>query len=251
MVCSFFPSPSVGPEDVEALALILSGRVAQVEELDDDRRAVATCFDSPRPPQISLHDYAMRLLKRFKCSPECFLLSFVYIDRLAATGVSLRATNAHRLLLTTVVVAAKVFDDTSFTNSSYAKVGGVNGEQLNEMESCLLRRLAWHVHVTREAYDSCLSLVAVDTRAPESLIDVAADPSEVHVAPVAEVCTVASPAPVPPPVADRLPVGCPPLGRASRPRAAPRPRCRGQRKAEERRPRCPPQGHTLSTSEVH
>lgn len=250
MVCSFFSSPLVGPEVVEAVAQLLSQRTARAEQSTD----AATCFDSPQPPQISLHDYAMRLLKRFKCSPECLVLSLVYIDRLAALGVGLRATNVHRLLLTTVVVAAKVFDDTSFTNSSYARVAGVSGEQLNEMESCLLERVSWHVHVTREVYDKYLScLAAVESQASEPLAEAVVNPPEISVAPAAaaEVTTVASSSSSPLPVADRLPVGCPPLRRAPRPRAVPRTRCRGQRKADERQTRCPQHAAKHQGTQIH
>jgi hypothetical protein len=39
--------------------------------------------------------------------------------------------NAHRLLITSIVVSAKFFDDFYFKNSFYAKLGGISTQLLN------------------------------------------------------------------------------------------------------------------------
>lgn len=42
--------------------------------------------------------------------------------------------NAHRLLISAIVVSAKFFDDFYFKNSFYAKLGGISLELINHME---------------------------------------------------------------------------------------------------------------------
>ena len=70
-------------------------------------------FHGVRAPSISIGKYLERLYKYSSCSPSCFVVGYVYIDRLLhkhpdSLVVSL---NVHRLLVTTIVVASKMLDD--------------------------------------------------------------------------------------------------------------------------------------------
>lgn len=70
-------------------------------------------FHGVRAPSISIPKYLERIYKYTNCSPSCFVLGYVYIDRLAhkhpqSLVVSL---NVHRLLVTSVMVASKMLDD--------------------------------------------------------------------------------------------------------------------------------------------
>lgn len=70
-------------------------------------------FQGVRPPSISIPKYLERIYKYTGCSPSCFVVGFVYIDRLVhkhpdSLVVSL---NVHRLLVTSVMVASKMLDD--------------------------------------------------------------------------------------------------------------------------------------------
>jgi hypothetical protein len=84
-------------------------------------------FHALRPPAISIRDYLHRVLKYAACSGECFVLALVYIDRLIQSNPTfvVNSLNIHRLLITSVMLAAKFFDDQYFNNAYYAKVGGV------------------------------------------------------------------------------------------------------------------------------
>lgn len=70
-------------------------------------------FHGARPPNISIIKYMERIYKYTNCSPSCFVVGYVYIDRLLhkyphSLVVSL---NVHRLLVTAVMLAAKMLDD--------------------------------------------------------------------------------------------------------------------------------------------
>ena len=70
-------------------------------------------FHGVRAPSISIGKYLERLYKYSSCSPSCFVVGYVYIDRLLhkhpdSLVVSL---NVHRLLVTTIMVASKMLDD--------------------------------------------------------------------------------------------------------------------------------------------
>lgn len=70
-------------------------------------------FHGVREPGISLEKYIERIYKYTSCSPSCFVVGFVYIDRLLHKYPDslLLSLNVHRLLLTSVLVASKILDD--------------------------------------------------------------------------------------------------------------------------------------------
>ena len=76
--------------------------------IDEDARDNVTKFCALTPPAISVRSYLERIGQYADCSPGCFVLSMVYIDRL---GMRLSPLNVHRLLITAVCVASKFLDD--------------------------------------------------------------------------------------------------------------------------------------------
>uniref|UniRef100_A0A803NF34 Cyclin n=1 Tax=Chenopodium quinoa TaxID=63459 RepID=A0A803NF34_CHEQI len=70
-------------------------------------------FNGVRAPNISIAKYLERLYKYTNCSPSCFVVGYVYIDRLVHKHPELLviSLNVHRLLLTSVMIASKMLDD--------------------------------------------------------------------------------------------------------------------------------------------
>ncbi|XP_021300627.1 cyclin-U1-1 [Herrania umbratica] len=118
-------------------------------------------FHGVRAPNISIPKYLERIYKYTNCSPSCFVVGYVYIDRLAhkhpdSLVVSL---NVHRLLVTSVMVASKLLDDVHYNNAVYARVGGVTNAELNRLELELLFLLDFGVTVSSRVFESyCLHL---------------------------------------------------------------------------------------------
>lgn len=130
-------------------------------------------FDSIAAPEMSLVDYARRIVKYFQCSHESSILSLAYIDRFLKDrpDFTLCVLNVHRLLLTSMVVAAKFFDDTYLYNSFYAQVGGVSLQELNKLELKFLTALRWELYVDRENYDRFNAVVLAQTRSKDESIE--------------------------------------------------------------------------------
>ncbi|XWS68509.1 hypothetical protein CRYUN_Cryun04dG0096700 [Craigia yunnanensis] len=113
-------------------------------------------FHGVRAPNISIPKYLERIYKYTNCSPSCFVVGYVYIDRLAhkhpdSLVVSL---NVHRLLVTSVMVASKILDDAHYNNAFYARVGGVSNAELNRLELELLFLLDFGVTVSSRVFES-------------------------------------------------------------------------------------------------
>ncbi|KAG2452957.1 hypothetical protein HYH02_002294 [Chlamydomonas schloesseri] len=111
-----------------------------------------TVFHGLRPPPIGLQAYVERVAKFTKCSPVCFIMALVYMDLLAQRDPDMLPTplNVHRLLLSGVLVAAKLTDDHYYNNAFYGRVGGVSVQEINRLELELLRLLDYRLHVPWE-----------------------------------------------------------------------------------------------------
>ncbi|KAF3656554.1 Cyclin-U1-1 [Capsicum annuum] len=113
-------------------------------------------FHGVRAPNISIPKYLERLYKYTNCSPSCFVVGYVYIDRLGHKYPDslLVSLNVHRLLVTSVMVASKMLDDSHYNNEFYARVGGVSNAELNKLELELLFLLDFGVNVSARVFES-------------------------------------------------------------------------------------------------
>ncbi|KAJ6339405.1 hypothetical protein OIU77_007385, partial [Salix suchowensis] len=64
-------------------------------------------------PAISIQNYLERIFKYANCSPSCFVVAYVYLDRFAQrqSCLPLDSLNVHRLLITSVLISVKFMDD--------------------------------------------------------------------------------------------------------------------------------------------
>jgi len=143
---------------VAALGKVLA-RLVSSSEVSNQGESAASCvksrFDAVSVPKVSLHDYLFRIEKHFQCSLECYVFALVYIDRILKLHPQYRVTplNIHRLLVTSVMVAAKFQDDIYYGNDFYARVAGVTLKEINALEAHFLRLMAWHVNVSIHEYN--------------------------------------------------------------------------------------------------
>ena len=120
-----------------------------------------TAFDGSKPAPVSIQDYIIRMCKYGYCSHEVFVCMIIYLGRIRArVGTTFTSHNIHRLLLTSFVVAAKLRDDTYYSNKYYASIGGVSLPDMNKMESCFLRCTAWELHISKKEYDQYYAAMA-------------------------------------------------------------------------------------------
>ncbi|CAJ1960876.1 unnamed protein product [Sphenostylis stenocarpa] len=112
-----------------------------------------TIFHGSKAPNLSVTQYMERIFKYSNCSPSCFVIAQIYMERfLQKKGGYLTSFNAHRLLITGVMIAAKFLDDKYYSNSYFARVGGVSTEEMNRMEIEFLFNLKFRLFVTKELF---------------------------------------------------------------------------------------------------
>lgn len=102
-----------------------------------------TIFHSKNTVTVSISSYLtskflliLGIFKYMNCSPVVFVYALAMIDKIQELHEDFYMTNrnAHRLLISAIVVSAKFFDDFYFKNSFYAKLGGISLELINHME---------------------------------------------------------------------------------------------------------------------
>mmetsp|Transcript_1914 Transcript_1914/g.2726 ORF Transcript_1914/g.2726 Transcript_1914/m.2726 type:complete len:223 (-) Transcript_1914:297-965(-) len=142
-----------GKTIVPVLACVLNQLCARNDRLALDPKYVSK-FHALRPPGITIRDYLERIAKYAACSGECFVLALVYIDRIIQSNPSfvVNSLNIHRLLITSVMISAKFFDDQYFNNAYYAKVGGVPCKEMNSLEVEFLFLTNFSLFVTYDTY---------------------------------------------------------------------------------------------------
>ncbi|KAI4304495.1 hypothetical protein MLD38_039994 [Melastoma candidum] len=136
------------------------------------RKDALTIFHGVRAPALSVCQYIDRIYKYFGCSPSCFVMAVIYVDRfLRNTEVLLTSLNVHRLLITSMTIAAKFMDDAFFNNAYYAKVGGVSTSELNRLELKFLFSIDFRLQVSLETFHCwCLMLEKESAAACEGIL---------------------------------------------------------------------------------
>jgi len=131
--------------------------VAQVLEEVASERAVQrqwTCFHPRRRPCIGLSAYIARMRQYLRCSDESLIMSCMYINRLTTLRPPMEVTHltCHRLLLTSVLISMKFYDDVFPSNTYSACVFGVTLAEINMLEFEFLKLLDWRLHVGSSEY---------------------------------------------------------------------------------------------------
>ncbi|CBI16684.3 hypothetical protein AAG906_038667 [Vitis piasezkii] len=142
------------PNFMSKLITFLSSILQRVAESNDlNRRFLPqkiSVFHGLTRPNISIQSYLERIFNYANCSPSCYVVAYIYLDRFVQKQPSLpiNSYNVHRLLITGVMVAAKFMDDMYYNNAYYAKVGGISTREMNFLEVDFLFGLAFDLNVT-------------------------------------------------------------------------------------------------------
>jgi len=77
------------------------------------------------------------------------------VDRIQANpDFVVNSLNIHRLLITSVMLAAKFFDDHYFNNAFFARIGGVSREEMNQLELEFLFMIGFSLTVDEQEYQA-------------------------------------------------------------------------------------------------
>lgn len=106
-------------------------------------------------------DYLQRLAVHARLSNSVLLGMVCYIDRICTLCPEFAITGltAHRLLVTTAVIASKVLSDYLPSHKTYARIGGVTTKELAILEQYYLKKVDWRVSLNAAHLCHCYMLL--------------------------------------------------------------------------------------------
>ncbi|KAJ4784547.1 Cyclin-P4-1 [Rhynchospora pubera] len=168
--------PACDPGSIPKVVSILSSLLERVSERNDGAssspaispsssamvtRSVASAFQGLTKPTISVRDYLERIFRFAGCSPSCYVVAYIYLDRYLQRHptVTIDSLNVHRFLITSVLTAVKFVDDICYNNAYFAKVGGITLMEMNYLEVDFLFGVGFELNVTPVTFTSYCSIL--------------------------------------------------------------------------------------------
>ncbi|CAN8286386.1 unnamed protein product [Cochlearia groenlandica] len=149
------------PLVISVLSSLIERTLARNERISRRRsrsygQSKTRVFDCLEIPDMTIQSYLERIFRYTKTGPSVYVVAYVYIDRFCHNNQSFRIslTNVHRLLITTIMVASKYVEDMNYRNSYFAKVGGLETEELNKLELEFLFLMGFKLHVNVSVFES-------------------------------------------------------------------------------------------------
>ncbi|THU44846.1 hypothetical protein C4D60_Mb02t11660 [Musa balbisiana] len=157
--------PTAGKGAGDFVVAVLSTILERLAERNDAvRRPLAlhhraSAFHGLTKPAISVRSYLERIFRYANCSPSCYVVAYIYIDRFLwrHPAVFLDSFNVHRFLITSVLTAVKFMDDIYYNNAYFAKVGGISLMEMNYLEVDFLFGVGFELNVTPVIFSSYCS----------------------------------------------------------------------------------------------
>jgi len=117
-----------------------------------------TIFHAKKEPKISISNYIDRFNKFSECSESCYIAALIYLDRvIQKTKYKFTLCNIHRLYLAAMVLAIKFNEDKYYDNQCYAAIGGVDPNELRELEIEMLQLLDFRLFIPDFEYKKYLT----------------------------------------------------------------------------------------------
>jgi len=120
---------------------------SQMKTIRNDFNINGVCLPKIKP-------YLIRIAYYTGCSEESLIFSLIYIDRLVASNANFMVTsfNVHGLVLTSILLAVKFYDDLHYKNTYFGKVGGVTCKELKRLEMIFLSEIKFELFVKKKLY---------------------------------------------------------------------------------------------------
>merc|ERR1712137_756988 len=106
------------------------------------------------PTVNRIYQFISLIFETEQLSAECAIMTLAYIERvISLTELTLNAYNWRRVVLSTLILASKVWEDLAVWNVDFCSVfPSVTGKDLAELEKTLLRLLQYNVSLQSSDY---------------------------------------------------------------------------------------------------
>ena len=141
------------PKELIIIADLLTDICEESTSNKDTNGPIIKHFLSKKIPSVSIKIYLERLAKYSKIENNTLLLILIYIDRVCEINkIRLNYFNIHKMILGGMLVAIKYNEDDYFSNSFYAKVGGVTKNEIDTLEYEFLCLIDFSLYVSEDLF---------------------------------------------------------------------------------------------------
>lgn len=128
------------------------------------------------PKQEHVLHHLRSIFQHLKISPECCVISLIYITRLREAGFPLTTTNWRTMIIAACLSASKIWDDVSIWNVDICELFPVLGiAALNRLEVLFLESINYNLQISPQEYaDYYFSLHSLRVHTTTQLATVAA-----------------------------------------------------------------------------
>lgn len=122
-------------------------------------RGQETVFDGNKQSQVNISYYINRIIDGIaegKRYDWCLVVALIYIKRIRENGIVMTEYNIHRLILTSILLAVKYWDDNyKFNEEKYIRLSGVRDEkELARLQIKFLVQIEWKLFIEKIDYDN-------------------------------------------------------------------------------------------------
>ena len=118
-----------------------------------NKNNITKYFDIETQPSISIKDYIARLYNFSNPNQSTIIASLIYIDRFChKNDFKITQKNIYKLILTSLIVAAKYNEDSTYSMTIFSKIGGITMTELNNLELKFLFMIQFDLYIDKELY---------------------------------------------------------------------------------------------------
>ena len=150
-----FEKPSINiineNKELKIISDLLTGIC--LEKKTTTNNNVMKSFLTKKIPSISIYDFLERIVKYSKIEKSTLVLILIYIDKLCdMNNVDITFYNIHKLILSSLVIAAKYNEDKYLSNQFFAKIGGITKKEIDILEYQFLTLIDFSLYINDEIY---------------------------------------------------------------------------------------------------
>ena len=112
-------------------------------------------FISKIKNSITIKNYLGRLVKYTQAESSTLIAMLIYIDRLCElNNFIVNSYNVYKILFSSLIIAIKYNEDEFYDNKFYAKVGGLNLIEMNNLEINYLSLIDFKLYISEKVFDT-------------------------------------------------------------------------------------------------
>ena len=137
----------------KSISIIINELIDSNSKNENENENKNDIFETKGIPDISLYEYLIRIISYSNCEENTLILSLIYIDKIVKIK-PLNKFNIYKIVLTSILISLKFYEDEIFPNSYYSQIAGVSEKELIIMEYDFFILLNFNLFIKEEIFNT-------------------------------------------------------------------------------------------------